>query len=280
MDAKVVRDVVEEETPSRRHRPVSELRIQGSGLFPVAAPLPENDALRAALWQTIHTFVFETPDPATVARVWTAPPIGGDPRALPADVAVLLQGWFSLVELVHVYAFVETVHAALDEPAAQLRFAHGCNATLERHHAERRFVLGSFVPITSKADLATIERAFGALRHVPSRVEGHLRTSLHHLTSALDADPREAIHEAIRAAAEAGSAAIGDAHATLDETLERLEARGVIDKALKAAYAGLFGYAADRRRVAVDDARLVLVMCAAFVAHVSARVGGGGPASR
>jgi hypothetical protein len=264
-----------EDTPtSRRHRPVSELRLPGSGTFAVAVPFPGGDALRAALWQTFCGFLFSHAPPSgntALRQVWASPPIEGKPEAMPKDVQELLESWFSLVEMHHVYAFVETVHASL-EPDRQLRFAHLCNGVLERFHAHRRFVLQCFVPITSKADITTIERAFASLRRVggaAKSIDGHLRAALRHLTGAPEADPREAIHEAIRAAREAGAEVIGDAHATLDETLDRLDRRGLLDKPLKAAYGGLFAYAADRRRVSPDDARLVIVMCAGFVAHLA-----------
>jgi hypothetical protein len=277
MEPETSRDV--EEPTSRRHRPVSELRLPGSGAFAVALPLPDGDALRAALWETIRTVLFQPSARNALHRTWASPPIEGKPEAMPADVADLLESWFSLVETHHVYAFVEAVHASL-ESEKQLRFAHLCNGVLERFHADRRFVLQCFVPITSKADVTTIERAVSSLRRAGSAarsIEAHLRAALHHLTGAPDADPREAIHEAIRAAREAGAEVMGDPHATLDETIDGLERRGVIDKPLKAAYGGLFAYAADRRRVSTDDARLVLVMCAGFVAQLAARAIGTGP---
>jgi hypothetical protein len=276
MERDTARDVTFDEPTSRRHRPASELRLPGSGAFAVAFPVPQGDALRAALWETIRAFVFVPSAAAELERIWCLPPIEGKPGTMPDDVEDLLESWFSLVETHHVHAFIETVHASLG-PDRQLRFAQLCNGVLERFHADRRFVLHCFVPITSKADVTTIERAVGPSRRafpppIAGAIEDHLRSALHHLTGAADADAREAVHDAIRAARAAGAFVYGEPHATLDETLDGLERRGLIDKPLKAAYGGLFAYAADRRRVSADDARLVIVMCAGFVAHLGARI--------
>ena len=62
----------------------------------------------------------------------------------------------------------------------------------------------------------------------------------------------------------------GERYLSLDEALDDLGKRRYIDGAFKAAYAGLFGFTGSQRRTTIDDARLILVMCASLVGYLAA----------
>lgn len=268
---------------SRRHRPASELRVPPGAapslgrLFTTEPLLGRAEALRTALWEVVHLFLF-APHPEfdvwtsgvsgrpAVQRTWAASPLAGEPGEVPDDVDALVEGWFSLVEQSVVFDFLETVHASLERPN-QSRFVQAVNLALERVQSDHRFVLRRLAPIASRADVATIERACAG----DAVVEEHLHGAIAALAARPDADARGAIHEAIRAAQAAAQKLTGERHLSLDETLERLMASGHIDRALKGAYGGLFDYVAERRHVTTDDARVIVVMCASLVTHLAAR---------
>jgi hypothetical protein len=241
------------------------------------------DDVRAYLWDVVNLFLFTANsgfDPWTggvsgrpaVRRVWSAAPLSGDPENVPDDVAEMIEGWFSLVEAGDIYAFVQSVHDNLELPS-RARFAASCNVALERACSDHRFVFQKLVPIAARADITSIERALTACStngfDVPHAV---LLDALGRLGAQPDPDFRGAIQEAVRAVEEAAFMLTGERHLTLEEALDDLKEKGLVDAALEAAHRGLFTYAsASTRRTTADDARLIVVMCAGFISHLATR---------
>jgi hypothetical protein len=274
----------EEEAPvtPKRHRPASELRFTE----PTSPPLPMGsltDALRAALWEVVHDFLFaahEDFDPWTsgvtgrpaVRRVWTSPPLSGDIARIPEDVTELVEGWFSLVEASDVFEFIESVHENLEVPN-QHKFANACNVVLERASSDRRFVMRRLVPIASRSDIATIEDAITACKSAGlTTSEEVLLGALARLASKPEPDARGAVQEAVRSVEEAAFALTGKRRLGLGEALQDLREKGVVDPALESAHRELFAYATrEAIKPTSDDARLILVMCAGFVSHLARR---------
>lgn len=276
----------DEPVESRRHRPASEIRFVNATL-PVSfrARGALTDETRTWLWDVVHATLF-APNaeldrwtcgiggrPA-VRRVWTAPPIGGDPARIPEDVATVLESWFSLVEPSDVYAFIEAVHDSLETPL-QPRFVASINAVLDRGMSDHRFVMRRMMPIASKADIAAIERGLGACARAHwTTVDAHLRDALARLAEKPEPDARGAVQESIRAVQEAARLLTKEPHFDLEEALQDLETKGHVDKALKSAYSGLFAFVtSSTRKTSTDDARIILVMCSGFVAHLASRRG-------
>lgn len=275
----------------RRHRPVSELRFTMAtppvafdpARFPASLLPPGTltDELRAWLWQVVDATLFAAHDAAdrwtaplgrpALKRVWSSPPIGGEPDRMPEDVAQVLEGWFSLVEPSDVYAFLETVHDSLEAPL-QARFAAAINATLERGLSDHRFVMKRLMPIASKADVSALDRAIASCKSARwPEVEALLGEALARLGAKPEPDARGAIQEAVRAVQRAAFALTKEPYFDLEDALQDLEKRGHVDKPLKAAYAGLFLYVTGARKTTTDDARLIVVMCASFVSHLASR---------
>lgn len=274
---------------SRRHRATKELRLPSTpdAMRPASTIPPGSkdatgmltDELREGLWAAISSFVFVAPEAdawagtagarPTVHRVWTSPPIGGD-ADVPEDVADLIEEWFSIAKDGEVYALVETVLASLPD-AHQTHFASAVNLVLERGLSDHRFVGRRLMPIASKSDVATIERALVAARakHL-SEAESHLLASLDHLAAKPEPGATAAVHEAIRAVQAAAFDLTKERPLDLADTLDILEERGFIDAALKARHAGLFAWMGQNgRRPRAEDARLILVTCAGFVTHLA-----------
>lgn len=274
----------DEPIESRRHRRTSEIRFVKASLpVPVLATGALSDELRGWLWNVAAATVFapnEELDRWTagitgrpvVRRVWSAPPIGGDPERIPEDVVDVLESWFSLVEPSDVYAFIEAVHDSLETPL-QPRFARAINSALERGMSDHRFVMRRMMPIASKADIAAIERALAACDRAHWTVpEAHLREAFMRLALKPAPDARGAVHESIRAVQEAARRLTQEQHFDLEDALEALETRGHIAKTLKGAYSGLFAVVTNAaRRPTTDDARVILVMCAGLVSHLASR---------
>lgn len=277
---------------SRRHRAVTELQLPGERIeidaTRPASTIPPGtkdatgaltDELREGLWAAISSFMFVAPEAdawagspgarPTVHRVWTAPPIAGG-TDVPEDVADLIEEWFSVASNGDVYSLVETVLGALPD-AHQVHFANACNLVLERGLSDHRFVGRRLMPIASKSDVATIERALVAARAKQLvDTEQHLLGSLDHLAAKPEADATAAVHEAIRAVTATAFALTKERALGLADTLDILAERGHIDSALKARHAGLFSWVAQNgRKPRSEDARLILVTCAGFVTHLA-----------
>jgi hypothetical protein len=275
---------------SRRHRAVTELALPDATRAASTIPPGSKDAtgmltdeLREGLWAAIASYLFVAPEAdawagarPTLHRVWTSPPIGADvppdhgDAEMPDDVADLIEEWFSIAKDGEVYALVETVLASLPD-AHQVPFASACNLVLERGLSDHRFVGRRLMPIASKSDVATIERALAAARSKRfSEAEGHLLAGLDFLAAKPEADPQATVREAVRAV-QATAFALTNEHALdLADTLDVLEERGFIDRAIKARHAGLFTWVGiNARRPRAEDARLILVTCAGFVTHLA-----------
>jgi len=284
------------EAESRRHRAGTELRLPDGDTARAASTIPPGnkdatgaltDALREGLWATIASFLFATdgagrdgawsatsagPRP-TVLQVWTSPPIAGDPDHVPEDVPELIEEWFSIASTGDVYALLESVLASLPDPN-QARFASACNGMLEHGLSDHRFVGRRLMPIASKSDVATLERALLACRGKQLlEAEAHLLGGLEHLSRKPDPDAQEAVHEAIRAVQATAFALTKDRPLDLDDALAMLEEHGHIDAALKARHGGLFAWVAQNgKKPRPEDARMILVTCAGFVTQLAARL--------
>ncbi|MFO0742033.1 MAG: hypothetical protein U0270_39410 [Labilithrix sp.] len=283
---------------SRRHRAVTELKLPNApdATRPASTIPPGSkdatgmltDELREGLWAAISTFVFVPPaadawagSPGarpTVHRVWTSPPIGagapldGDGE-VPEDVADLIEEWFSLAKDGDVYALVETVLASLPD-AHQVHFASACNLVLERGLSDHRFVGRRLMPIASKSDVATIERALVSARakHL-SDAEAQILAALDHLAAKPEPDAPAAVHAAIRAVQATAFALTKERPLDLADTLDILEEKGFIDAAIKARHGGLFAWVGTNgRKPRTEDARLILVTCAGFVTYLAGLV--------
>lgn len=265
-----------EELEARRHRPVTEVRLPARDSYPSAPRVwTMADELRGGLWAAAQTVLFERGRPtAVLRRAWSVPPVGGLPDRIPEDVDRVLEGWFTLVEPADVYRFLEAVLDGL-EPIHQPRFAAMINAVLERGDAGHRFVLRRLVPITSRSDIAAVERALAACRAAHwVDVEGSLFDAIAYLAEKPESNALGAIRAVTRAVQEAAEALTHEEYVDFEDALHGLEAKGHVERALVAAYAGLMTHVNNTaRRTAPDDARLIVVMCSGFVSQLAARAG-------
>lgn len=285
---------------ARRHRAATELRLPGEpdATRPASTIPPGSkdatgtltDELREGLWAAIVSYLFAPPSPddrwsgapssrPAIHRVWTSPPIAPNDAELqdqievPEEVSDLIEEWFSLAGNGDVYALVESVLVSLPD-AHQTPFITAVNLVLERGLSDHRFVGRRLLPIASRSDVATLERAFAACRSKKlAEPEANLLAALDHLAKKPEPDALAAVHESIRAVQATAFALTKERPLDLDDALDMLEANGHIDAALKARHGGLFAWVAQNaRKPRPEDARIILVTCAGFVANLSARL--------
>jgi len=274
----------EQPAESRRHRPASEPRFV-SATRPVSSSGSLTKEVRGWLWAIVSATLFGPNDELDrwtsgvsarpiVRRVWTSLPIDGDADRIPQDVASVLERWFWLVDPSDIYTFVEAVHDSL-ETSLQPRFAASVNTVLARGMSDHRFVMRRLMPIASKSDITTIERALAACARVGwSGPNERLRDAIARLAHRPEPDARGVVQEAIRAVEMAARSLTKEQHFDLEDALEALEAKGHVEKALKGAYSGLFSFLTSTTRPpTTDDARIILVMCAGLVSHLANRTG-------
>ncbi len=281
----VIEELEEQSLEQRRHRPASELRLPEPQVARFAVPdggdLPPadprrarlDDDLRAALWSVVRGVLFDAGDRAALLkRVWGAPPIGALVDRFPEDGAAVIERWFTLVEPADVFRFLESVHEGLD-PSSQSRFAAATNAAFERGSSDHRFVARRIAPVGSRSDAAAIERALTACKTAHwAEVEIYLLDAIAYLAEKPTPDTRESVQAAARAVQHAAVALTHEQYLDFDDALADLETKGHMARTLRAAYAGLVAYGNQpSRKTTEEEARLVLVTCAAFVSHLASR---------
>src|SRR3990172_2593224 len=240
-----------------------------------------DDELRNGLWNVIH-FTFFAPRlqvgqgghyvcDATLRRFILK---------LASEV-VKVRDHFNHVPWNQVYEFVEFVanNPDRDDVARMAVFLQECNRVLERELSGYRFVGKQLVRITDSSELEAIEAA----RSQPTRlasVQMHLDTAMRHMSDRERPDYRNSIKESICAIEGFCSLLAGQEKADLDSALRKLEATLTLHPALKKAFKQLYGYSSDSsgiRHALLDettlefeDAKFMLVACAAFINYMSA----------
>jgi len=142
-----------------------------------------------------------------------------------------------------------------------------------------RIVGNRVVRLTSDQEIETVEKALT----LKGPVGTHITTAVGFMSDRKKPDYRKLIKESISAVEAMCCIITGKAKATLGEGLSTLENKGIIlHGALKKAFGNLYGYTSDaegiRHKLLEDpqtdfeDAKFMLVSCAAFVNLLQARL--------
>ena len=199
-------------------------------------------------------------------------------------VTEFVRGEFEAWPWYRVYDFIEFVIAQTDFEYDH-RFAEGfpgaCNAVLEEENAAYRIVDGRVTPITSAAEVASIEEALAEAEAFPG-VRAHLAAALRLLSDRDQPDFRNSIKESISAVESTCKVLSGDEKATLGNALAKLEKHTHLHGALKAGMSSLYGYTSDadgirhamleEPTVSFSDAKFMLVACSGFVNYLIGKV--------
>ncbi|HJZ04341.1 MAG TPA: hypothetical protein VJ327_00575 [Patescibacteria group bacterium] len=163
-------------------------------------------------------------------------------------------------------------------------FIRHCNNILEEESSAYRFVNKKIAQITSEEEISTIEES---LEHAPtSPVHTHLKNALDKITDRENPDYRNSIKESI-SAVEAACNLIAGQKSTLDQTLKKLSSSGkvLLHPALQGAFGKLYGYTSDaegirhamledKATLQFEDAKFMLVSCAAFINYLRVKATG------
>lgn len=153
------------------------------------------------------------------------------------------------------------------------------NRILEGELSGYRFVRGELVPIADPAEVAAVEQAAAATTRDPLRgAHEHLLSALRFLGQKPSPDYRNSVKESISAVESVVNVLGGGRASGVSEAVEELAKHTEIHGALKAALKQLYGYTSDadgirhaildQATVGFDEAKFMLVVCAAFVNFV------------
>lgn len=162
-------------------------------------------------------------------------------------------------------------------------FLRAVNVILQNELSGYRFVSGILVPISDPSEILAIEEAATNTRRVGiGGAHHHIRSSLELLGHKPTPDYRNSIKEAISAVEAVVNAVAGTRGNGVGEALNALktggaEIHGALDKAMRQ----LYGFTSDsdgvrhailnQSTVGYDEAKFMLVACAAFVNFVIAK---------
>ncbi|MGC2411699.1 MAG: hypothetical protein WA459_03250 [Stellaceae bacterium] len=253
-----------------------------------------DDALRNALWSTVHTFVLGSMHryiyvvPAALSpfadALWvdhykqpidTRPAIGYDFYKAIKEAEFGGQ-WYEIYDLI---SFI-LERFAFRDTADRDRFRDLCNANLQREMSAWRVVGDEIARLTSEEEIAAVEESLTSSGPVAT----HIATALARLSDRAAPDFRNSIKESISEVEAMCRSITGDRKATLGNALNLLEENGInLHPALKSAFEKLYGYSSDsdgirhslleESRLDFEDAKFMLVSCAAFINLLRARSG-------
>jgi hypothetical protein len=150
------------------------------------------------------------------------------------------------------------------------------NDVLERELSGYRFVSGSLVPLSDPTEIAAIEEASQtAVKGGVFGAHQHIAAALRLLGQKPQPDYRNSIKESISAVEATVNVIMSASGNGVAEAVEALAERTEIHGALKAALKQLYGFSSDadgvrhaimeQTTVGYDEAKFMLVACAAFV---------------
>jgi hypothetical protein len=182
-----------------------------------------------------------------------------------------------------VYQFIEFVgnltNDLRDEADA---FRRACNLVLERECSAYRFVGTTIAPITSEAEIKTIEEAASMNTNPLRLVSTHIDTALKHLSDKKEPDYRNSMKESISAVEALCKFIARNEKATLGHALTAVTARVKLHPKLQAALKSLYDYTSDDYGIRhalkddaepeAEDARFLLVTYSAVVNYLVEKV--------
>lgn len=176
-----------------------------------------------------------------------------------------------------IFDFVERYLAVSDENT-YAKMANEFNHILEDEVSAYRILDRFVVPITNKAELATIEEA----KSTPyDSVRTHVSKALALYADRKAPDYENSIKESISAVEAMCCIITGltGAQATLGAAIKKLKDKGVhIHRAMETAFSSLYGYTSDEngirhggidfKNAPAEDAKYMLISCSAFVNYL------------
>jgi hypothetical protein len=256
-----------------------------------------DDALRVGLWNFYSMFYLDPPARTTgstrnqfnnfATALWMfrfKRPYDELRSMMTESMVEWIKDYFFQCEWYDVYNLVEfTVKAYDDFPEDEHRlFMDRCNEVLEAEQSAWRFVGNEIRRLTSDTEIEEVEVALENTESL-SGVQEQLKRSLALLSQRPKPDARNSIKESISAVEGLCKLITGDKKATLGTALGAISRTKAIElhPSLRQAFDKLYGYTSDKggiRHALLDesdltyeDARFMLVSCAAFINYLIAK---------
>lgn len=274
---------------------------QRQGLKPVKVAIQLNDMdtdLRSGLWSLLIMYFFQE------VSIYEFRPDSNDPSGkyafslcrqlwfryfkhpldtlagLWSEASNYLRKYFFSCQWNEAYDFVEFVGLAYADKSATARFQKACNDLFEREVSGYRFVDGRIAPITSEEEIVTVEEA----ANIGGRMKpaaAHFLRALQFLADRKSPDYRNSIKESISGVEAACKLLAEKPKADLNDGLRKLKEKVSLHPALEKAFASMYGYTSDEQGIrhslldesslTFEDAKFMLVSCAAFVNYLRAK---------
>jgi hypothetical protein len=212
---------------------------------------------------------------ALIASLWInffVAPVDTIPQNPSSAYEEIKKRFFSLAWY-EVYDFIQFMATEL----ANKNFITYCNQVLEREASAWRFVGKKIAPITSKEEITAIEEALKATQSLRP-VAIHLNSALDFMLDKRSPDYRNSIKESISAVEAICSLIAGSDKAKLPDALKVIGGKISLHGALKEAFIKLYGYTSDAEGIRhalldepdlhLEDAKFMLVSCAAFINYL------------
>jgi hypothetical protein len=207
------------------------------------------------------------------------PSYGGNGGVYTPGVTEFIKKWFLKAEWFEVYDLIEFLSKLGD--SFGLEFTTKVNLTLKREMAGYTIIQNKIVQITSEQEVLAIEEALNNTSKYKS-VETHLIQALELLSNRESPDYRNSIKESISSVEAYCIILTGDTKATLGKALTQIEKTHKIHNALKSSFSSLYGYTSDSGgirhslleddiKVTLEDAKLILISCSAFINYLKAK---------
>ncbi|GAI38005.1 unnamed protein product, partial [marine sediment metagenome] len=176
-----------------------------------------------------------------------------------------------------VYDFIEFVAKSYPDDSLNEQFMDICNKVLKREVSAYRFVGSQIVRITAEEEIAEIEEVLKVTDTLrPAAI--HLKTAMGLLSDRKAPDYRNSIKESISAVETICRLISGRDDATLGGALKVVKGKIDLHPALEKAFDSLYGYTSDEGGIRhalmgvpdldFEDAKFMLVSCAAFINYL------------
>jgi hypothetical protein len=192
----------------------------------------------------------------------------------------LLRKKFFGLEWHGIYDFAEQVFKNVRNDQTRTFLQSRINHFLEIEKCAFRMNDGQFVPFIDQCEIDEINNTI-KISDIFLGAREHVQRSLKSFTQKPEPDYINTIKEAISAVESAARVIVGDDKATLGQALKRISEDRDMHPALLGGFEKIYGYTSDeggirhamleKSKIDEVDARVMLVMCSAFVNYIAAR---------
>ncbi|MCY3879121.1 MAG: hypothetical protein OXF74_08080 [Rhodobacteraceae bacterium] len=170
---------------------------------------------------------------------------------------------------------VQSIRCQFHPIGRQDQFIRNCNTVLEQEKAQFRFISNLLTPITNEVEMGEVERAVSTVD-----AREHIRRAIQYYRVKNDPSYRNSVKESISAVEATYRNMTGQKHKNIGQALDDMARKGMnLPIALKEGFSKIYGWTSGEdgirhalmesgRSVTEAEARLMLVMCSAYVNYL------------